>query len=58
MPEGARPGHTATSIAEAYALGPGPWTRTPVTRGALGRIWKLSLRERLLVGREGAPLRL
>ncbi|MFF8935930.1 aminoglycoside phosphotransferase family protein [Streptomyces paradoxus] len=42
MPEGARPNHTAASIAEAYALGPGPWTMTPVTRGALGQIWKLS----------------
>ncbi|MFF3335309.1 phosphotransferase enzyme family protein [Streptomyces sp. NPDC002888] len=29
-------------IAETYALGTGPWTVTPVTRGALGQIWKLS----------------
>ncbi|MER5530606.1 aminoglycoside phosphotransferase family protein [Streptomyces sp. NPDC002677] len=33
---------TADLIAEAYGLGPGPWTLTPVTRGALGRIWKLT----------------
>ncbi|MFG2377657.1 phosphotransferase [Streptomyces sp. NPDC048504] len=33
---------TADLIAEAYALGAGPWTLTPVTRGALGQIWKLS----------------
>ncbi|WP_406445091.1 phosphotransferase [Streptomyces sp. NBC_00631] len=33
---------TADLVAEAYALGPGPWTLTPVTRGALGRIWRLS----------------
>lgn len=32
----------AAFLAETYALGPGPWTMTPVTRGALGRIWKLS----------------
>ncbi|MEU6380710.1 aminoglycoside phosphotransferase family protein [Streptomyces sp. NPDC046909] len=32
----------AVSIAETYALGDGPWTFTPVTRGALGQIWKLS----------------
>ncbi|WP_030240562.1 MULTISPECIES: phosphotransferase [unclassified Streptomyces] len=32
----------ADSLAETYALGPGPWTMTPVTRGALGQIWKLS----------------
>jgi hypothetical protein len=29
-------------IAETYALEAGPWTTTPVTRGALGQIWKLS----------------
>ena len=29
-------------LAEVYALGSGPWTITPVTRGALGQIWKLS----------------
>jgi hypothetical protein len=33
---------TADCIAETYALGAGPWTLTPVTRGALGQIWKLS----------------
>ncbi|MCG7208331.1 aminoglycoside phosphotransferase family protein [Streptomyces arenae] len=33
---------TADLIAERYGLGPGPWTLTPVTRGALGRIWKLT----------------
>ncbi|GAA4019705.1 phosphotransferase enzyme family protein [Streptomyces plumbiresistens] len=33
---------TAEFIADTYALGPGPWTMTPVTRGALGQIWKLS----------------
>ncbi|MEW2401016.1 aminoglycoside phosphotransferase family protein [Streptomyces sp. NPDC046862] len=33
---------TADFIAETYALGAGPWTMTPVTRGALGQIWKLS----------------
>lgn len=33
---------TADLIAETYALGTGPWTMTPVTRGALGQIWKLS----------------
>ncbi|MBR8639049.1 phosphotransferase [Streptomyces tuirus] len=33
---------TADSIAETYGLGPGPWTMTPVARGALGQIWKLS----------------
>ncbi|MER5431354.1 aminoglycoside phosphotransferase family protein [Streptomyces sp. NPDC002588] len=29
-------------IADTYGLGSGPWTMAPVTRGALGRIWKLS----------------
>ena len=29
-------------IADLYALGTGPWTMTPVTRGALGQIWKLT----------------
>ncbi|MCD9873197.1 phosphotransferase enzyme family protein [Streptomyces guryensis] len=29
-------------LVEAYGLGSGPWTLTPVTRGALGQIWKLS----------------
>jgi len=29
-------------IADAYALGAGPWTTKPVARGALGQIWKLS----------------
>ncbi|MET9762428.1 aminoglycoside phosphotransferase family protein [Streptomyces sp. NPDC006372] len=33
---------TADRIAETYGLGPGPWTMSPVTRGALGQIWKLS----------------
>lgn len=33
---------TVDLIAETYALGTGPWTMAPVTRGALGRIWKLS----------------
>ncbi|MFD9438275.1 phosphotransferase enzyme family protein [Streptomyces sp. NPDC060006] len=33
---------TVDLIAETYALGAGPWTMTPVTRGALGQIWKLS----------------
>ncbi|MER6123589.1 phosphotransferase [Streptomyces sp. NPDC001795] len=33
---------TADFMAETYALGAGPWTMTPVTRGALGQIWKLS----------------
>ncbi|MFD3502003.1 phosphotransferase enzyme family protein [Streptomyces sp. NPDC058676] len=32
----------ADFIADTYALGTGPWTTTPVTRGALGQIWKLS----------------
>ncbi|GGY15877.1 phosphotransferase enzyme family protein [Streptomyces djakartensis] len=32
----------AGSIAETYALGSGPWAMTPVTRGALGQVWKLS----------------
>lgn len=33
---------TADFIAETYALGAGPWTMTPITRGALGQIWKFS----------------
>ena len=33
---------TVAFIAETYALGAGPWTMTPITRGALGQIWKLS----------------
>ena len=32
----------ADFIADTYALGTGPWEMTPVTRGALGQIWKLS----------------
>ncbi|MFF0157532.1 phosphotransferase enzyme family protein [Streptomyces sp. NPDC005263] len=32
----------ADFIADTYALGAGPWTVTPVTRGALGQIWKLA----------------
>ncbi|MFJ8106479.1 phosphotransferase enzyme family protein [Streptomyces sp. NPDC096132] len=34
--------NTGDLIADIYALGTGPWTMTPVTRGALGQIWKLS----------------
>ncbi|MFJ9147913.1 phosphotransferase enzyme family protein [Streptomyces sp. NPDC102270] len=34
--------NTGDFIAQAYALGPGEWTMTPVARGALGQIWKLS----------------
>ncbi|MFC4498329.1 MULTISPECIES: phosphotransferase enzyme family protein [Streptomyces] len=33
---------TGDFIADTYALGSGPWVMTPVTRGALGQIWKLS----------------
>ena len=33
---------TGGYIADTYALGAGPWTMTPVARGALGQIWKLS----------------
>lgn len=33
---------TADFVADAYALGAGPWTMTPITRGALGQIWKLT----------------
>ncbi|MET7733412.1 phosphotransferase [Streptomyces sp. NPDC005402] len=29
-------------IADAYGLGTGTWSMTPVARGALGQIWKLS----------------
>jgi hypothetical protein len=36
------PSAAAAFIAEAYGLGPGPWTMTPVTRGALGQIWRIS----------------
>ena len=32
----------ADVIADTYVLGAGPWTVTPVTRGALGQIWKLA----------------
>ncbi|MEU0072469.1 phosphotransferase [Streptomyces sp. NPDC006332] len=32
----------ADFIADTYALGAGPWTVTPVARGALGQIWKLA----------------
>ncbi|MEU5892356.1 phosphotransferase [Streptomyces sp. NPDC047461] len=32
----------ADLIADTYGLGAGPWTMTPVTRGALGQIWKLT----------------
>lgn len=41
-PKGIRMHDTADLIAETYALGAGPWTMTPVTRGALGQIWRLS----------------
>ncbi|MDN0197082.1 aminoglycoside phosphotransferase family protein [Streptomyces sp. S.PNR 29] len=34
--------NTGDFIADTYALGTGAWTMTPVTRGALGQIWKLS----------------
>lgn len=33
---------TADAVAYHYALGAGPWTMSPVARGALGQIWKLS----------------
>ncbi|MET7689527.1 aminoglycoside phosphotransferase family protein [Streptomyces sp. NPDC005483] len=33
---------TGEFIADAYGLGAGTWSMTPVTRGALGQIWKLS----------------
>ncbi|MEV3968601.1 aminoglycoside phosphotransferase family protein [Streptomyces sp. NPDC050698] len=42
MDQRARSDDTAGVIAETYALGPGPWTMAPVTRGALGQIWKIS----------------
>lgn len=32
----------AAAIADAYSLGPGPWNITPVTRGALGQVWRLT----------------
>ncbi|MEV0219063.1 aminoglycoside phosphotransferase family protein [Streptomyces sp. NPDC050704] len=32
----------ADFLAETYTLGSGPWTVAPITRGALGQIWKLS----------------
>lgn len=34
--------NTGELIADTYALGAGDWTMTPVARGALGQIWKLS----------------
>jgi hypothetical protein len=34
--------NTGEFIADAYGLGAGTWTLTPVARGALGQIWKLS----------------
>ena len=34
--------NTGDFVADTYALGTGPWTMTPVARGALGQIWKLS----------------
>ncbi|MFF2427213.1 phosphotransferase [Streptomyces mirabilis] len=33
---------TADHIAETYRLGAGPWALAPVTRGALGQIWRFS----------------
>jgi tRNA A-37 threonylcarbamoyl transferase component Bud32 len=33
---------TADFIGETYQLGAGPWAMTPVTRGALGQIWRFS----------------
>lgn len=33
---------TGEFIADTHALGSGSWTMAPVTRGALGQIWKLS----------------
>ncbi|MGY0058879.1 phosphotransferase [Streptomyces sp. LZ34] len=33
---------SADYLAATYALGSGPWTLRPVTRGATGRIWQLS----------------
>ncbi|WP_328759601.1 aminoglycoside phosphotransferase family protein [Streptomyces sp. NBC_00271] len=33
---------TADFIAETYQLGAGSWTLAPVTRGALGQIWRFS----------------
>ncbi|MEU1474466.1 phosphotransferase enzyme family protein [Streptomyces sp. NPDC001668] len=35
-------GDTGGLIADAYGLGAAAWTMTPVARGALGQIWKLS----------------
>ncbi|MBK3642019.1 phosphotransferase enzyme family protein [Streptomyces sp. MBT33] len=34
--------HAVDHVVEAYGLGTGPWTITPVARGALGQIWKLA----------------
>ncbi|GAA2761123.1 hypothetical protein GCM10010103_01640 [Streptomyces paradoxus] len=42
MADHTRSDDRAGVIADLYALGTGPWTMTPVTRGALGQIWKLS----------------
>ncbi|MER5573532.1 phosphotransferase enzyme family protein [Streptomyces massasporeus] len=42
MADHARSDDTAGLIAEIHSLGSGPWNLTPVTRGALGQIWKLS----------------
>ncbi|QIY75796.1 phosphotransferase [Streptomyces sp. RLB1-33] len=33
---------TADFIGKTYQLGAGPWAMTPVTRGALGQIWRFS----------------
>ncbi|MEU0999753.1 aminoglycoside phosphotransferase family protein [Streptomyces tibetensis] len=42
MAERTRSDERAGDIAELHRLGTGPWTMAPVTRGALGQIWKLS----------------
>lgn len=42
MTDRTRSDDRAGVIAGLYALGTGPWTMVPVTRGALGQIWKLS----------------
>ncbi|MFI1735830.1 phosphotransferase enzyme family protein [Streptomyces acidicola] len=33
---------SADYLAATYALGSGPWTLRPVTRGAMGQVWQLS----------------
>ncbi|MFB6848488.1 phosphotransferase enzyme family protein [Streptomyces sp. NPDC056373] len=42
MTERTRADVTADVMAERYSLGTGPWTITPIARGALGRIWRLT----------------